>query len=177
MPAPDAFILFNEQEEAVESIVERLQGMGVSTYFWRRDIPVGEEFNKVEQEKLREARTVVVFLGDRGWGPTHLGLVEQAQSLGKRILPVKIGRPPPGSFDEAKHLFRERRYLELSEINDKSLKQLADAILESEGKPGAKDEFDEIINDLVDGDERATRGPHAAPARLASAREFARRQD
>ena len=114
---------------------------------------MGEELNEFEQEKLREARTIVVFLGDRGWGPTHLRLVEQAQSLGKRIIPVKIGDPHPGSLDEAVHLFRERRYLDLGKRDDKSLKQLADAILEGEGKPGAKDEFDEIVNALVDGDE------------------------
>lgn len=152
MPALDAFILFNEKEEAVERIVDRLEGMGVTTYFWRRDIPFGGEFNKVEQDKLREARTVVVFLGDRGWGPTQLLLAEQAQSLEKRIIPVKIGDAPPDSFDEAHGLFR-KRYVDLGKRDDESLKQLADAILDSQGKPEARDEFDEIVNALVDGDE------------------------
>lgn len=153
MPALDAFILFNEKEKAVERIVERLEGMGVTTYFWRSDISIGEKWNKVEQDKLREARTVVVFLGDLGWGPTHLALAEQAQSLEKRIIPVKIGDPPPDSFNEAHALFRDQRYVDLGNGDDESLKQLADAILKSEGEPGATDDFNEIVNALVDGDE------------------------
>lgn len=152
MPALDAFILFNEKEEAVERIVERLERMGVTTYFWRRDIPFGGEFNKGEQDKLREARTVVVFLGDRGWGPTQLLLAEKAQSLEKRIIPVKIGDPPPDSFDEAHALFRNR-YLDLGNGGDGSLRQLADTILTSEEKTATTDEFDEIVKALVDGDE------------------------
>lgn len=153
MPALDAFILFNEKEKAVERIVERLEGMGVTTYFWRRDIPFGGEFNKVEQDKLREARTVVVFLGDRGWGPTQLLLAEQAQSLEKRIITAKIGDPSTDALGQANGLFRDLRYVDLSWGDDESLKELAHAILEGEGKLGATDDFNEIVNALVDGDE------------------------
>ena len=40
-PSIDAFILFNEREDVVESIVQELDSNGVSTYFWRRDVPFG----------------------------------------------------------------------------------------------------------------------------------------
>lgn len=153
MPAPDAFILFNEKEEAVARIVGGLQDLGVSTYSSPRDIPGGEEWNAIEQKRLHEARTVVLFLGDLGWEPNHVVLVGQAQALGKRIIPVRIGEWPENSSDPARRLFRELRYWDLREINDESLKQLAEDILEGERMPRATNEFDEIVNALVDGDE------------------------
>jgi hypothetical protein len=41
MPAQnfDAFLIYNEKESAIETIARELDARGVSTYFWRRDIP------------------------------------------------------------------------------------------------------------------------------------------
>src|SRR5438105_2211513 len=81
----DAFILHNEREEVVPRIVEDLAARGVTTYVWRRDIAVGEKWREIEAERLRAARSVVVFLGGSGWGPNHKPLAAEAQRFGKRI--------------------------------------------------------------------------------------------
>src|SRR5437868_1599341 len=70
--AVDAFILFNEQEDRVADIEARLRKRGIRTHFWRRDIPIGDDWRTREEMRLREARVVVVFLGRHGWGPEHL---------------------------------------------------------------------------------------------------------
>ena len=57
----DAFILFNEQESKVQRIVEMLEERRVSTYFWRRDIGIGQPWTTIEQRQLAEAKTVVIF--------------------------------------------------------------------------------------------------------------------
>ena len=82
----EAFVLFNEKEPLVENIVRKLDEQGVSNYFWRRDIPIGTEWGKIETQKLEHANTVLVFLGSAGWGPIHLRITEEAQRLGKRII-------------------------------------------------------------------------------------------
>ena len=154
----DAFILFKEQESIVEKIVHELEARGVSTHFWRRDVPFGDDVNALETERLKAARTVLVFLGDSGWGPNHLGLTKEAQTLGKRIIPVLIGDPPQSAFTEADGLFRDRRYLELRDPTDAAvLTQLADEILERRG-PAPTALFDRIVSVLVDGNEEQRAG-------------------
>ena len=143
----DAFILFNERENVVESIVGELSSRDISTYFWRRDIPIGERWREVEEERLGSARAVVVFLGSEGWGPNHLSLAVQAQELKKRIIPVLIGDPPKEALGEADGLFEGLRYLDLRVRSGASLTRLAEAI-----RPREKGrQFSGIINTLVDG--------------------------
>ena len=62
----DAFILFNEQESQVEKAVEMLEERRISTYFWRRDIAIGESWSAIETAQLEGAKTVVIFLGAAG---------------------------------------------------------------------------------------------------------------
>lgn len=83
----EAFILFNEQESQVEKAVEMLEERRVSTYFWRRDIAIGESWSDIETVQLEEAKTVVVFLGAAGWGPTQQQIAESAVKLNKQIIP------------------------------------------------------------------------------------------
>jgi len=149
----DAFTLYKEEESVVERIVAELEARGVSTHFWRRDVPFGDDVHKLETERLKTARTVLVFLGELGWGPNHLRLTKEAQSLGKRIIPVLIGDPPKSAFTEADGLFRDRRYLELRDPTDAVLlTQLVDEILEP-GEPVPTAQFDRIVSALVDGNE------------------------
>ena len=147
----DAFILYNPQETAIEKIVNELSSRNIRTYFNRRDNVVGEEWEKMEGERLRSAEAVVVFLGDSGWGPNQKGLAERAQSLQKRILPVLIGQPPDNAFDEAGGLFRRRVYLDLRELDSASLTKLADEIRRQQAPP--VEQFDRIISLVVDGNE------------------------
>src|SRR5712672_3068829 len=97
----DAFILFNEREEAVPAVVDEMSSLGISTHFWRRDIRPGDPWEEIESQKLNSARAIAVFLGSQGWGPNHLRLALEAQRSQKRIIPVLIGDPPIEAFKEA----------------------------------------------------------------------------
>jgi hypothetical protein len=145
----DAFILFNEKEEAVPSIVEELSALGVSTHFWRRDIKPGEPWQEFERARLNTAGAVVIFLGDAGWGPTHLRLALEAQKSQKRIIPVLVGNPPVEAFHEVDGIFEKLRYVDLRNQSPAALRMLADAI-----RPGERTgQFAGIISVLVDGNE------------------------
>ena len=61
-----AFILFNEKEQSVERINNFIAEQGISTYFWRRDIGIGQTWTDVEDRNLEEALVILVFLGDAG---------------------------------------------------------------------------------------------------------------
>lgn len=146
-PILDAFILFNEREEAVAKIVDELTSHGITTYFWRRDVEPGEAWEELEARKLREARVVLVFLGPAGWGPNHLRITQEAQILEKRIIPLLIGDPPEAAFQEAGGLFRNRRYIDVR--RPESLEILVDSIRQR--PPSAL--IDRIVGALVDGSE------------------------
>jgi hypothetical protein len=147
----NAFILFNERESAVSAIVQQLEQRGVSTYFWRRDIPLGEDWTEIEADRLKAADTIVVFLGVHRWGPNHLKLTNKARDLNKRILPVLIGDPPETDFTEAGGLFHDRRYEDLRTPSAAAFSRLAEAIRGS--RPATTADFDRLIGLLVDGNE------------------------
>lgn len=145
----DAFILFNEKEEAVQPIVEELSARSISTYFWRRDIRPGEAWEETEARQLRAAGTVVTFLGSLGWGPNHLRLAVEAQRLKKRIIPVLIGNPPGTALKQADGMFGRLRYIDLRKQDSAAVTMLVEAI-----RPGGKGgRFDGIIGRLIDGNE------------------------
>lgn len=150
-PKVDAFILFNEGENAVEAIVRELESRGVSTYFWRRDVPLGATWGRLEEQRLKDARTVLVFLGSSGWGPSHLQITRNAQIQQKRLIPLLIGDPQPSAFNEADGLFRDYRYLDLRTPDPASLAMLVDEIHRRE--PSQSSQFDRIISVLTDGNE------------------------
>jgi hypothetical protein len=155
--AVDAFILFNEKEDSVPDLVDMLSARGITTYFWRRDIPFGTSWIEVEEQRLREAKAVLVILGSHGWGPTHLQITRKALALGKRILPVLIGDPPAGALKEADGLFVKFRYVDLRNRSTLPFDLLRDLMV----GPGAASRatspapFDAIVSSLVDGDEGA----------------------
>lgn len=146
---PDAFILFNEREDAVAPIVEELGKRGVSTFFWRRDVQGGETWDAVEGEKMRAARSVLVFLGDKGWGPHHLPLARQALGLGKPLIPILIGTPRDDALLEVEGLFTARRYIDLREVSQKGLALLVQSV-ESVPDPT---QFESVIGTIRDGNE------------------------
>jgi hypothetical protein len=146
----DAFILFNEREEAVASIEARLRKEGISTYFWDRDIPAGEPWAEVEQNMLQIAAVVLLFLGSLGWGPTHLKLASQARDAGKRIIPVLIGDPPADAFDKLEGLFKKLRYVDLRRDEPEAFRLLINAL-----RPARPGQYAVLIGALIDGDEEA----------------------
>ena len=148
-PPVDAFMLYNEREESVRAVVEELSSQGVKTHFWRRDIAPGEAWEKIEHERLRTARTVVVFLGSLGWGPTQLRLATEAQNLKKRIIPVLLGNPSSEALREVDGIFERLRYVDLRGELSTSLPMLVEAI-----RPGERTgQFAGLISLLVDGNE------------------------
>lgn len=163
----DAFILFNEQENQVEKIVEMLSERRVFTYFWRRDIAIGESWAGIETRQLELAKTVVIFLGNAGWGPTQREIGKSAIKLNKPIIPVLIGDPPPESFEDVSGLFNQLRYLDMRVLSGDNVDRLAREIRRRADDGGAsfneareeKDnrkiaQVERIIRVLVDGNEQ-----------------------
>src|SRR6185295_3473201 len=60
----NAFMLFNDREQAVETIVRQLEERGLTTYYWRRDFREGQEWFQFETDQLKRADAVLVLLGD-----------------------------------------------------------------------------------------------------------------
>ena len=149
-PPVEAFILFNESELAVPSIVDQLSSRGISTYFWRRDnIKADDPWAQIESERLSSAKAVVVFLGSQGWGANQLGLLHEAQSAKKPIVPVLIGDPPGAALKEAGGIFVTLRYVDLRVPSPAAFNLLVEAL-----RPKAPaGRFDDLIGLLVDGDE------------------------
>jgi hypothetical protein len=109
----DAFILYNERErDFVGKIVEELEASyKISTQFFDRDVPFGSSTTEIAE--LQNAKTIVVFIGQSGWGPTQFSLASQAIGLKKDIIPVVLGPPPDGALDQFDGMFRSLRYVNL----------------------------------------------------------------
>lgn len=151
----DAFILFNERESAVESIVLELERRGVKTYFWRRDIPIGGQWEAVESSRMQSARSVVVFLGDAGWGPTHIRLAKESLNFNGRVIPVLLGRVSESELDTLPELFRERRYFEVRQFAASEYDSLAAAIKGQPLEPTSEDSLrDTAAESAADGESR-----------------------
>ena len=145
----DAFILFNENEENVPGLVTLLENRGVRTHFWRRDIPVGTEWEKMEMETLQAAGAVALFLGPKGWGPSQRKLATQAVELKKRIVPVLIGDVADEALDDAGGIFRRIRYLHVEPKDPLAISRLAEEL-----RPRAvPSEVNASIQVLIDGSE------------------------
>ncbi len=150
----DAFILFNERESIVRVLAERLASEGLRTYFWDRDIDFGAPWQPIELQRLAEAKIVLVFLGPAGWGPTHERLVDQAMRLGKLIIPILVGEPPPGALAKGGGIFQRLRYVTLSSPEDQdTIHRLIDQIRSA---PTPIDrQFDALISSFVDGNDES----------------------
>lgn len=111
----DAFLLYNERETLIPDIAEALRAAGRRVHFWRTDIKIGEAWMPRELDVLASAKTVVVFLGPKGWGPTQEMLAAEAVERDRPIIPVLIGAELPAEqLDRANGLFRHHRYLQMS---------------------------------------------------------------
>ena len=121
----DAFILFNEKEKFVEKIVDELGSYGISTFFWRRDIKIGERWQETEDAVIEDAKTVCVFLGEAGWGPNHLRITNLVQEMRKPVIPVLIGTPPKDALEQAHGLFSLHRYIDLESPDSGGIERLA----------------------------------------------------
>ncbi|CAN7180689.1 P-loop NTPase fold protein [Caballeronia sp. LjRoot31] len=156
------FLLYNEREAGIEDISERLQSLGIPTYYFRRDIKAGDELEKIEELELREALAVVAVLGAQGWGQTQRKLAERAVSLGKHIIPALVGPAPDVALDDIESLFRRRLRVDLRQ-GDTAYEQLRAALLlvaadepsttPANEQSGVTPRFDEIFNVIVDGSE------------------------
>jgi hypothetical protein len=150
----DALFLYKEEEsQYVERIVNVLISHGYRTFFWKTDVEPGQLLENGEMEHLKVAGKVIVCLGRLGWGVNHLRLVEAAREMNKEILPVLIGEAPGEEFLKAGSLFRYYKYIDMSAINESTLKSLITALGPPASNDGGMAKFDLLINRLVDGNE------------------------
>lgn len=125
----NALILFNESEQSVEGIVRQLERFGVSVYFGRRDISIGEDWIKRERSELAIASCVLIFLGGAGWGPNHTLLANESLSLNKKIIPVLLTKFIDGPVPDVGGIFTSLRYFDLTDPSPKNIRALAAQIL------------------------------------------------
>lgn len=149
----EAFILFNEHEDRVADIVDRLEQEGISTYFWRRDIRPGESWRDTEAEHVRTANSVLVFLGSMGWGPNHAELAAVAIDQARHLIPILIGEPPPEAMLEVAVLFEERRYVDLRRDDEHQFTLLVDEIKDQRAERLNDRRYDQWILKILDGNE------------------------
>lgn len=149
----DAFVLFNESESRVGTIVERLKGQGVTTHYWDRDIPAGGEWEKIEAQHIRDAAAIVVFLGSAGWGPSHLKLAQSALLQRKTLIPVLIGDPQPDDFLHVDKLFQRLRYVDMKSDDPEAFQVLVRGIREARQARRNSSSFNALINRIIDGNE------------------------
>lgn len=158
----DALFLYNEREALqVLPIVEAVKARGFQTFFWNKDLPIGDKVAGKEEEILYRVRNVIICLGNAGWGPNHLRLAQLAEKIQQkqqaesknsfRIIPAIIGDTDSEVIGEVK-AFVDLRRLELREVNDDSISELVEAM----GKPGTgmKTSWRSgVVNKLIDGNE------------------------
>jgi len=133
----DAFLSYREGETRVSEINEQLKQYGLRTHYFYDTVKPGDPVD--EGPALSEARCIVVFLGDRGWGKTQLQQVAAFRSTGRRILPVRIGVISSADATELDGLFSRLLYVDLTENDDLKLAQLVQAIREANDSPNELD--------------------------------------
>lgn len=125
----DAFLAYREGEPLVAEINDWLKQQGVRTHYFHDAVKPGDPID--ESEALIRARSMVVFLGDRGWGSTQAKLVAVFQSNRRRIIPVLIGDASDSDKAALGGIFSTRLYLDLRELTEAGLIRLLEAIKRS----------------------------------------------
>jgi len=149
----DVMLLYNENEPFIEEIGNELRYSGYSVFLWRDDVPYGSDV-AVEIEKFDETATILVLLGQKGWGPNHLRIAEEAVNHKKRVLTIRIGDFPPDDDQKLSGLFADKRYYDLQVRNEKTY----DGLMKAIGEPKVyrqSNRYDSIIAILADGDNEA----------------------
>lgn len=129
----DAFLSYREGDTRVSEINEQLKQYGLRTHHFHDKVKPGDPID--EGPALSDARCMVVFLGDRGWGETQLQQVATFQTTGRRILPVRIGVVSEAAGRELGGLFSRLLYVDLTKHDDTKLAQLVQAIREANESP------------------------------------------
>lgn len=146
----DVLFLYNDKEKAiVKEVAEELDYSGYTTFYWERDIPGGAPVEK-ELELFGSVKTILVLLGNEGWGPRHLPFSSQALASGNHVIPVLIGDPPPEAMSELNDFFKKNRLADLRTRNERTYDQLIRFI----GTPEAyraTNRFDNIVYRITDG--------------------------
>lgn len=133
----DAFLSYREGETRVLEINEQLKQYGLRTHYFYDTVKPGDPVDA--GPALSEARCMVVFLGDRGWGNTQLQQVAAFRSTGRRIVPVRIGVISSADATELDGLFSRLLYVDLTKNDDVKLAQLVQAIREANDSPNEMD--------------------------------------
>ena len=158
--SPDIFMLYNHRDERiVERVNQEVRSWGVTTYFWNMDMGFGDDWLEKETRFIQEAKLIMVFLGQFGWGPTQEKLGEEAVRLEKNILPVLIGRPDDrNELLKVSAIFQNLRYADLTTITPTSLDELHKGITSrilhaKDESPVDTSDYDEVVSTLMHGNE------------------------
>ncbi|HEX8114422.1 MAG TPA: P-loop NTPase fold protein [Kofleriaceae bacterium] len=144
-------MLYNEQEDAIDRIVDALAQRGVSLHYWRRDVAIGDSLNALEEAQFTAAPLILVLLGARGWEPQQQRLADRALTEQRRMLLAVIGDPPAESLQWANGYFQKQRYADLRKTGPRELDYLAEAIRRRRHSGPAA--LDAIIGGIINGNE------------------------
>lgn len=95
----DAFLLFNSRQPGIALINAALHEHGITTWYSPHEAEISEDWDAREAAALQRARTLVVLLGDHGWGPVHRMLTQESAARMSRILLVLIGEVQPAALE------------------------------------------------------------------------------
>jgi hypothetical protein len=149
----DAFLLYNVEDwNVVETITQALRARGVTTWYDRLDLKVGDEWAPAEDKALRKAATVVVFLGAHGWGPSQRKYMERLAHLEKRTLPVLLADPGPDAMNAFGGFFWQRQRIDFQAVDDqRAIDRLIDAIREKPAAPRSYPNIERFVSAMVNG--------------------------
>ena len=99
----DAFLSYAQADAgAVEKLEARLRDYGVRSFFDKRDLLAGEEWQESLSNAMDSSKSIVVCIGSKGIGSSQtqdmqIGLERRARDPSKRIIPVVL--PTAGDLD------------------------------------------------------------------------------
>jgi hypothetical protein len=146
----------------ITGIVSKLEE-GVKIFFSRRDVPQDRKYTHIIDEQFKAAPSILILLGNAGWGPTQRRIVLDAQKLGKNILFGLIGDPPEDAYSQANEMIGNVEQFDFRNIDGEQYVKIArtsisyaeilpegapqETITSQPGRP------ESIINALLNGDE------------------------
>lgn len=147
----DVFAIYNQQEPGAQAVIKTIEAKSrLSVYFWERDMPPGGNIANIEQDLLARARTIVVILGDAGWGARQKVLARKARETGKPIFPILIGSEvSEHDLGAAGALFQEVRRTDLTVDPERAMAILIPQLQSLSRRP----DTDAFIASIVDGSE------------------------
>ncbi|TAF35725.1 MAG: toll/interleukin-1 receptor domain-containing protein [Cytophagales bacterium] len=99
----DVFLCFSSKDKAVlRHINYALKRKGITTWTYRSDTRIGEDFEKATQRGVLQAASFVILISQNSLAAGHcLDELEYARSLNKRIIPIMLENVPVYDLPDA----------------------------------------------------------------------------